>query len=214
MRKEMIKYAEQHPQKRNFLYYINRLAEKLQINWFKYQVAKAPLGSPEWHALQHKLSLCSSIGLDMWKRSYFYQNTLNHCGDFLTVHPGVSISYPNNVKFGSYVFINKGTIFTAHAEIIVGNNVLIGPYVIFNSASHIYQDPNQLIREQGHVLGSIIVDDDVWIGAHSCIFHNVHIGMGAIVAANSVVKSSIPPYSIVAGSPAKIVKLRKDADLP
>lgn len=57
--------------------------------------------------------------------------------------------------------------------------------------------------------GAVIIEDDVWIGDKVTILSNVVIGKGAVVAANSVVTKSVPPYSIVAGNPAKIIKQRK-----
>ena len=56
--------------------------------------------------------------------------------------------------------------------------------------------------------GDIIVGNDVWIGAHSIILSGVTIGDGAIIASNSVVTKSIPPYAIAAGNPAKVIKYR------
>ena len=54
--------------------------------------------------------------------------------------------------------------------------------------------------------GPIIIEDNVWIGEMVCILSGVHIGKGAIIAAGSVVTKNVPPYTIVAGVPAKIVK--------
>lgn len=56
--------------------------------------------------------------------------------------------------------------------------------------------------------GDIIVADDVWIGCRSTILSGVHIGQGAVVAAGSVVTKDVPPYAIVGGVPAKIIKYR------
>lgn len=56
--------------------------------------------------------------------------------------------------------------------------------------------------------GDIIVDDDVWIGFGSTILSGVHIGQGAVVAAGAVVTKDIPPYAIVGGTPAQILKYR------
>lgn len=56
--------------------------------------------------------------------------------------------------------------------------------------------------------GNIIVSDDVWIGYHSIILSGVKIGQGAIIAAGSVVTKDVPPYAVVAGVPAKIIKYR------
>ena len=56
--------------------------------------------------------------------------------------------------------------------------------------------------------GNIIVDDDVWIGHGATILSGVHIGQGAVIAAGAVVSKNVPPYAIVGGVPAKIIKYR------
>jgi len=61
--------------------------------------------------------------------------------------------------------------------------------------------------------GDIIVDDDVWIGENSLILSGVHIGQGAIVAAGAVVTKDVPPYAIVGGVPAKVIKFRFEENI-
>ena len=56
--------------------------------------------------------------------------------------------------------------------------------------------------------GDIIVDDDVWIGQNAIILSGIHIGQGAVIAAGSIVTKDVPPYAIVGGVPAKIIKYR------
>lgn len=61
--------------------------------------------------------------------------------------------------------------------------------------------------------GDIVVDDDVWIGYGATILSGVHVGQGAVVAAGAVVSKDVPPYAIVAGVPAKVIKYRFEPDL-
>ena len=61
--------------------------------------------------------------------------------------------------------------------------------------------------------GDIIVDDDVWIGQGAIILSGVHIGQGAVVAAGSVVTKDVPPYAIVGGVPAKVIRYRFEPDM-
>ncbi len=175
------------------------------------RLKKINLGSPQWHKLQEELSRGSAVGLDIQKRNLFYEKTLPQCKGALYVHPGVYICYPENVYLGYNVFINRGAYFTAPEKIVIGDNALIGPYTIFNSGEHIYSDPNKLIRDQGHKLAPIQIEDDVWIGAHSIILPGVTIGKGAVVGANSIVRQNVDPYSVVAGSPARFIRIRKNA---
>lgn len=64
------------------------------------------------------------------------------------------------------------------------------------------------IRDQGHEAGSIIIEDDVWIGANATILKGVTIGHGAVIGAASVVTSDIPEYAVAVGNPAKVKKYR------
>lgn len=61
--------------------------------------------------------------------------------------------------------------------------------------------------------GDIVVEDDVWIGYRSTILSGVRIGQGAIVAAGSIVTKDVPPYAIVGGNPAKVIKYRFDEEM-
>lgn len=65
-------------------------------------------------------------------------------------------------------------------------------------------------KSESYTNGPIIVDDDVWIGTNSLILSGVKIGKGSIIAAGSIVTKDVPPYSIVGGNPAKVIKYRFD----
>lgn len=61
--------------------------------------------------------------------------------------------------------------------------------------------------------GDICIDDDVWIGYGATILSGVHIGQGAVVAAGAVVAKDVPPYAVVSGVPAKVIKYRFGSEL-
>lgn len=68
-------------------------------------------------------------------------------------------------------------------------------------------------KYEGTSKGDIVVGDDVWLGYRSTIMSGVHIGQGAVVAAGAVVTKDVPPYAIVGGIPAKVIKYRFSPEL-
>lgn len=112
--------------------------------------------------------------------------------------------------------------FDDHSKLIIGNYCSIAPQVSFMLSADHYTDRIstypyrvKIMGEQveGLTKGNIRVDDDVWIGYGATIMSGVHIGQGAVVAAGAVVTKDVPPYAIVGGVPAKVIKYRFDEEL-
>ena len=122
--------------------------------------------------------------------------------------PGTIFCYPYKIEIGYNVFINRNVYITVRANITIGDNVLIGLGVIINSGMHRYKNKDRLIRDQGHEIKPIIIGNDVWIGANAVIMPGVFIGDGSVIGADAIVTRSIPPYSVVVGIPARIIKER------
>jgi acetyltransferase-like isoleucine patch superfamily enzyme len=78
--------------------------------------------------------------------------------------------------------------------------------IILSGLNHGYEDISLPISQQKTSVAEIIIEDEVWIGANSVIVAGVTVGKHSVIAAGSVVTKSIPPYSIAAGNPAKIIK--------
>ena len=95
-------------------------------------------------------------------------------------------------------------------KIIIGNNVRIGRKVFITDNAHGASKKELLdIRPNLRPLyskGPVIIGDSVWIGEMVCIMPNVNIGQGAIIGANAVVTKNVPPYCVVGGNPARIIK--------
>lgn len=116
-----------------------------------------------------------------------------------------------NTVIGDYTFIGQFTGIT-NAKIgrfcSIGTNVLIGPghHNLENiSTSTCFYDGdiyNELTKR------NLIIGNDVWIGSYSIILRGIKIGDGAVIGAGSVVTKDVPPYAIVAGVPAKIIRYR------
>jgi acetyltransferase-like isoleucine patch superfamily enzyme len=112
------------------------------------------------------------------------------------------------VTIGDRVGIGFNCFFLSKCQI--GSNILIGSNCHFvNRFDHRYDIVGKTMWDSGRgVAGNVIVKDDVWIGESATILAPVVIGRGSIVAAGSIVTSDVLPYSIVAGNPARLIKMR------
>lgn len=88
----------------------------------------------------------------------------------------------------------------------IGNHVNLAQGVVVSGLNHNFQDTSKCIDEQGVSTSPITIHDDVWIGANAVITAGVTIGSHSVVAAGSVVTRDVPNYTVVAGSPARIIK--------
>ncbi len=117
----------------------------------------------------------------------------------------LSTGYFGHVKIGTNTIIADSVIVHAPGGIDIGDNVLIGDGVIFNAGTHLYDDRNKTILDQGLAVTGIKVEDDVWIGVGAIITDGVTLHKGSVVQAGSVVKEDVPPYTVVGGNPATVV---------
>lgn len=112
------------------------------------------------------------------------------------------------VEIGSCVGVGFNCFFLTKCRI--GNRVLIASNCHFvNRTDHRYDMIGRSIWDSGRgAISWVEIEDDVWIGQSVVVLAPVVIGRGSVVAAGSVVTRDVPPYSIVAGNPAKVVKMR------
>lgn len=128
-------------------------------------------------------------------------------------------SLGNNSVIESYTCINNavGDVIIGHhtriglhetiiGPVTIGNNCCTGQGTIITALIHNFDDTNKRINEQGVSVKPIVIEDDVMIGANASIMPGVRIGTHSIVAAGAVVTKDVPPHSLVAGVPAKLIK--------
>ena len=108
------------------------------------------------------------------------------------------------------IFIGDYTHVTSRVKLVgpvtLGNYVTIGSGAQITGLTHNYLDVTRPIAKQGVTPNRTVVEDDVWIGGNSCINQGITIGTHSIIASGSVVTKNVPPYSVVGGNPARILR--------
>ena len=144
-------------------------------------------------------SKCISIAEKSFFGDFCY---LTAWPEFVNEKPSLVIG--ENCSFGAFNHI------TCANKIVIGNNLLTGKWVTISDNNHGDTLESTLltppINRPVVSKGPVIIEDNVWIGDKATILAGVHIGNGAIIAANTVVTKDIPAYSVAVGNPARIIK--------
>lgn len=150
----------------------------------------------------------------MW--AWAWKCSMKHCGKGVRLRPLSSdIKGLQNLSVGDGTSIPKGsTIYCTEASLTIGRKVIFGPHPTIITGDHrtdligkyiIDVTVEEKLPENDQ---PIVIEDDVWCGANVTILKGVTIGHGSIIAAGAVVTQSFPPYSIIGGVPARLVKKR------
>ena len=134
---------------------------------------------------------------------------LQSLGEQAVFQTGLRITNPERVAVGSQCRFGQGVFITGGGGVHIGNWVSIGPDVKLWSVNHRFEDPDVPIRQQGWELKPVVIEDDVWLAANVFVMPGVTIGRGSVVSACTVVSRSVPPYSLVAGNPGRVVGWRR-----
>ena len=150
-----------------------------------------------------------------------------HRGRHAIIHHSVRMDTPPYRKFwlGDYSVVESfACINNAVGDVIIGNhtriglhNTIIGPVTIgshvnlaqgitITALNHNFDDSEKRIDQQGISSKEVVLEDDIWVGANAVILPGVTIGKHAVVAAGAIVTKDVPPHSLVAGVPAKVIR--------
>ena len=141
----------------------------------------------------------SRTRLDVFPFRDFKMGKNSTIEDFSTINNGMG-----DVIIGDGVRVGISNVVIG--PVTIGNDVIMAQHVVISGMNHGYEDPCVPIRHQKCIASTIIIEDEVWIGANVVITPGVRIGRHAIVAAGAVVTKDVSPYTIVGGNPAKILK--------
>ncbi len=122
---------------------------------------------------------------------------------------GVLARLGTGIRIGDRCGIGAGCFLAGQGGIELGDDVIIGPGVRIFSENHRFDAIGKTIREQGESRLGVTIGSDVWIGAGAIIVDGVRIGSGCVIAAGAVVTESVPPMSVAAGVPARVIRSRQ-----
>lgn len=176
--------------------------------------------STKWRIIKTQWIACKMA--EVGDGVFFRQVELLHCPQYIHIGKGSYfdrglflttwkktinepiLSIGNYCSFGAYNHITCANMIT------IGNNVLTGKWVTITDNSHGETDLSTLRTPPSArpitSKGPVTIGHNVWIGDKATILPGVNIGEGAVIAANAVVSKDVPPYSLAAGNPAKIIK--------
>ncbi len=135
-------------------------------------------------------------------RDYLSEITGTDVDDTVLVFPPFNINYGLTTRFGRDSFVNFGCTFLALGGITIGEGAFIGPHCVLATEYH----PEEPAKRHSLLTKPIVIGRNAWLGADVKVLAGVTIGENAIVAAGSVVTKDVPPDTVVAGSPAQVIR--------
>lgn len=134
----------------------------------------------------------------------------------IEIGPGTTIAagaiVQGEVTLGKNCSVQAGSILIGYApdgRISIGDDVRIAPGVQMIAANHRFEDEGRPITAQGLAPAPIVLEGDIWVAGRVIITAGVTVGKGSVLAAGAVVTKDVPPYSIMAGVPARLLRSRK-----
>ena len=142
--------------------------------------------------------------VDIPERQQILKDLFGHYGQNSLIESPFHCVYGYNIHIGDHVFLNFLCAILDTNEVRIGNHVMIGPTVQIYTAAHHLKAKE---RNQGlEVAKPVTIEDNVWIGGGAILLPGVKIGLNAVVGAGAVVSRDVPPNTVVAGNPARVIK--------
>jgi len=155
--------------------------------------------NPFYHKRGKGSVICRRTRVDVLPFQPFTLGDYSTVEDFSTINNGVG-----PVHIGNNSRIGMGNVVIG--PVTIGNNVILAQNIVMSGLNHNYTNIDIPIYLQGETVAAITIEDDCWIGANAVITAGVTIGKHSVIAGGAVVTKNIPPYSVVVGNPARIIK--------
>jgi serine acetyltransferase len=126
--------------------------------------------------------------------------------------PGQEMLTNPVIRIGDRCVIGRGSHLIGHWSIELGDDIQTGPYVYITDQNHGYEDPEMPVGLQPTKERPVRIGSGSWLGANAVILPGTDLGKNCVVAAGAVVRGSFPDHCVVAGVPAKAVRVLKDGE--
>ncbi|MGA1805300.1 sugar O-acetyltransferase [Rhizobium sp. HT1-10] len=145
------------------------------------------------------------------KRRNILRSLIGRTGKSFIIEAPFHCDYGYNISLGENFYANVNLVILDCAKVTIGDSVFVAPNVHVCCAGH----PLDVERRNKGLEYAypVVIEDDVWIGAGAQILPGVTVGKGSVIAAGAIVIRDVPPMTLVAGNPARIIRKITDADV-
>lgn len=162
-----------------------------------------------WHGLiKGEVQATAPIRLGRNVSIWRTKRAVFRAGQGVFIASNTHLHVEGTLTLGDHVYIAPNSLLSAHEQIVIGDDTQIGDGVSIRDNDHRFDRRDVPVRLQGHTSAPVVIERDVWIGSHAVVLKGIHIGTGAVVAAGAVVTKDVPPYAVVAGVPARLLRYR------
>ena len=132
-------------------------------------------------------------------------------GRFVHIGDGTSIRcHEGNLRIGDKVVFGRYDTVNCYLDVEIGATTIVADWAYISDFDHVFDDITVPIKDQGIVKRPVRIGPDVWIGTRVTVLRGAFVGQGSVLAAHAVITKDVPPYSVVAGVPGKVVRNRID----
>ncbi|MHB9071228.1 MAG: acyltransferase [Sedimentisphaerales bacterium] len=179
-------------------------------NWFKLKKAQlyTTLIHSDFGDIGKGTLIYPSFHSNNVSEVYVGANCQIHAGGWIDIIPEYcNVKHDGRIDIGDGTYIGHRVHIIACRHMTIGKGVLIADNVYISDLFHGFENIDLPILTTPLVSpGPVVIEDQVWLGERVCIMPNVRIGKHSVIGANAVVTKDIPPYSVVVGIPAKVIK--------
>ncbi len=119
-------------------------------------------------------------------------------------------AHEGTLRVGDKVVLGRDNTVNCYLDVEIGDTTIVADWVYVCDFDHVYEDVTVPIKDQGIVKSPVRIGPDCWVGTKATVLRGSVVGEGCVLAAHTVVRGDVPPYSIVGGVPGKVLKDRRE----